>query len=196
VTRERLIRAARDTIAKKGFHRATLDEIASHAGLTKGAVYDNFASKDELFLAVVGVWARERSERFSWPSSRAGSLKARMRQLAEAIIADAAEAKHEAPMRAEFLLYTLTHEEMRRHVAKAGAESFAKTRERVLQFVAEDELPMPLDTFVVMLEALIPGLMFIRAQAPELVSDAALIAIFEFFSTRRDTGSPPRGARL
>jgi AcrR family transcriptional regulator len=32
---------------------ASLDEIAEEAGFTKGAVYANFASKDELFLAVL-----------------------------------------------------------------------------------------------------------------------------------------------
>jgi AcrR family transcriptional regulator len=185
LTRERLISAAREAIGEKGFHRATLDEIAARAGVTKGAVYDNFSSKDELFLAVVAAWTAQRSQRFSWPTVRKGSLKDRMRQLADAVLADAAEARLEAPMRAEFLLYTLTHEGIRRSIAKAGAQRFAALRERIVQFVAEDELPMPLDAFILMLEALIPGLMFIRAQAPELAGDAAIHAIFESFSAHQ-----------
>lgn len=108
-----------------------------------------------------------------------------MRELAEAVLADASEARLEAPMRAEFLLYTLTHEGIRRSIAKAGARRFAALRECILQFVMEDELPMPLDAFILMLEALIPGLMFIRAQGPELASDAAIVAIFEAFSAHR-----------
>ena len=63
-TRERLIAAAAETIAEKGFQAATLDEIAARAGLTKGAVYDNFDSKDQLFMAVVLQASRERMERF------------------------------------------------------------------------------------------------------------------------------------
>jgi AcrR family transcriptional regulator len=182
LTRARLIRAARDVIAEKGFHRVSLDEIAARAGLTKGAVYDNFKSKDELFLAVVAVWATERLQRFAWPVGREGSLQERMRRLADAVIADAAQSQSEAPMRAEFLLYTLTHEEVRRHIAKAATQRFAYMRERVLQFVAENELAVPLDTFIVMFEALVPGLMFIRSQGPELVGDETIIAIFESFA--------------
>jgi AcrR family transcriptional regulator len=182
VTRDRLIRAARTMIAERGFHRVSLDDIAAKAGLTKGAIYDNFHSKDELFLTVVAAWSTERIERFAWPSGRHGSLKERMRRLADAIIADAALAQHEAPMRAEFLLYTLTHEDMKRNVAKGAAQRFAYLRERVLQFVAEDELAVPVDTFVLMLEAIVPGLMFIRSQGPDLVTDQKIIAIFESFA--------------
>ena len=39
--------------ARRGFHAATVDEVADAAGYTKGAVYSNFANKDELFLALL-----------------------------------------------------------------------------------------------------------------------------------------------
>ena len=183
-TQERLIKAAREAIGEKGFHRATLDEIASRAGLTKGAIYDNFATKDELFLAAVITWTTERNQRFAWPQGFAGSLKARLRQLAEAIIADAPEAQLEAPMRAEFLLYALTHEEMRARLAAAWPMRVAKMRENLLKFVREDELSLPLDKFIVLLEALVPGLMYMRSQVPGIVSDEAIIAIFESLAGR------------
>ena len=38
--------------ARKGFPATTLDEIAEEAGLTKGAVYSNFESKEDLVRAV------------------------------------------------------------------------------------------------------------------------------------------------
>ena len=188
VTRERLIRAARDMITERGFHRVSLDAIAASAGLTKGAVYDNFHSKDELFLAVVGAWASERLQRFAWPTGRHGTLKERMRRLAEAVIADADAAQREAPMRAEFLLYTLTHEEIRRHMSGAAAGRLSYIRGRLLEVLAEDELAVPLDTFILMIEALVPGLMFIRSQGAELVTDQAIIAIFESFAAHRPRG--------
>lgn len=52
-TRERLLEAAAQVFARRGFVGASLDEIAEEAGFTKGAVYSNFASKDELFLTVL-----------------------------------------------------------------------------------------------------------------------------------------------
>jgi AcrR family transcriptional regulator len=184
-TRDRLIRAARDVIAERGFHRVSLDAIAARAGLTKGAIYDNFHSKDELFLAVVGAWSTERIQRFAWPSGRHGTLKERLRRLADAVIADAAASEKEAPMRAEFLLYTLTHAEIRRHMSGAAAQRLAFMRERLLEFIAEDELAVPLDTFILMLEALVPGLMFIRSQGAGLVRDESIITIFESFAAHQ-----------
>ena len=52
-TRERLIDAAAAVFAQSGFETATLDEVAAAAGYTKGAVYSNFASKTELFIALI-----------------------------------------------------------------------------------------------------------------------------------------------
>jgi AcrR family transcriptional regulator len=52
-TRQRLIEAAAIVFARRGFHGASIDEVADEAGYTKGAVYSNFGSKDELFLAVL-----------------------------------------------------------------------------------------------------------------------------------------------
>jgi AcrR family transcriptional regulator len=39
--------------ARRGFVAASLDEVAEEAGLTKGAVYSNFESKEDLFQAVL-----------------------------------------------------------------------------------------------------------------------------------------------
>ena len=43
VTRGRVLAAAAAVVAEKSFQRASLDEIAARAGLTKGAVYSSFA---------------------------------------------------------------------------------------------------------------------------------------------------------
>ena len=53
MTRQHLLDAAAIVFAREGFHGATLDEVAATAGFTKGAVYSNFKSKDELFLALL-----------------------------------------------------------------------------------------------------------------------------------------------
>src|SRR5438270_14084196 len=53
LTRTTLIDAAADVFAKRGFHFASLDEIAETAGFTRGAIYKNFENKEELFFAVI-----------------------------------------------------------------------------------------------------------------------------------------------
>jgi AcrR family transcriptional regulator len=53
MTRQHLLDAAAIVFTRNGFHGSTLDEVAATAGFTKGAVYSNFKSKDELFLALL-----------------------------------------------------------------------------------------------------------------------------------------------
>jgi len=53
MTRRHLLDAAAMVFAEKGFHGSTIDEVAKTAGFTKGAVYSNFTSKDDLFLALL-----------------------------------------------------------------------------------------------------------------------------------------------
>lgn len=53
VTRATLLDAAARVFADRGFHGATVDQVAEAAGLTKGAVYSNFESKEDLFLSVL-----------------------------------------------------------------------------------------------------------------------------------------------
>jgi AcrR family transcriptional regulator len=52
-SRERLLEAAAKVFAARGYQAASVDEIAAAAGLSKGAVYWNFSSKDELFHALL-----------------------------------------------------------------------------------------------------------------------------------------------
>jgi AcrR family transcriptional regulator len=51
-TRQELVSAAEACFVSRGFHASSVDEVAERAGYTKGAVYSNFASKEDLFFAV------------------------------------------------------------------------------------------------------------------------------------------------
>src|SRR6266540_2539404 len=52
-TRARLLAAAAEEFGRVGFERASIDSISLAAGFAKGTIYNYFASKEELFLAVV-----------------------------------------------------------------------------------------------------------------------------------------------
>lgn len=52
-TRARLLDAAADVFGRRGFHAASVEEVAEAAGFSKGAVYSNFEGKDDLFLALL-----------------------------------------------------------------------------------------------------------------------------------------------
>ena len=62
-TRQRIIASAATVFARKGYHGASLDQVAADAGLTKGAVYWHFQSKSDLFLALLDArFQRDMSE--------------------------------------------------------------------------------------------------------------------------------------
>ena len=52
-TRDRLLDAAADVFAEKGYDRAGVQEIARRAGLTTGAIYGRFTGKADLLQAAI-----------------------------------------------------------------------------------------------------------------------------------------------
>lgn len=59
-TQERLMDAAVVLFAHKGVLAATVEEICEQAGFTRGAFYSNFASKDDLCVAVLHRQAHQK----------------------------------------------------------------------------------------------------------------------------------------
>lgn len=53
LSREHVLDAAEEVFSRKGFHDATIKEIAEEAEFSVGAVYSFFENKDDLFLSVI-----------------------------------------------------------------------------------------------------------------------------------------------
>ncbi|MFC5678395.1 TetR/AcrR family transcriptional regulator [Aeromicrobium endophyticum] len=68
-TRERLLEATREVLAREGIQGASVEHICEQAGFTRGAFYSNFSSKDDLLLA---LYHRERDRMFD--SMRAATV--------------------------------------------------------------------------------------------------------------------------
>ena len=84
LTRERLLTAARVVFARAGFHGASVEEIASEAGYSTGALYSNFGGKEDLFLVLmqreIEAHAREIAEAVGARSSVAERAQGGARQ--------------------------------------------------------------------------------------------------------------------
>jgi AcrR family transcriptional regulator len=61
--RKRLLNAAMTVFSRKGFHKATVDEICRRANLGKGTVYQYFGNKKDLFLGIVDSFAADLGKR-------------------------------------------------------------------------------------------------------------------------------------
>ncbi|HWF20577.1 MAG TPA: TetR family transcriptional regulator, partial [Acidimicrobiales bacterium] len=70
-TRLALVESATDLFGAKGFTSTSLDEVAANARLTKGAIYHHFASKVDLFEAVLDHLVADSVEQMNEAASSA-----------------------------------------------------------------------------------------------------------------------------
>lgn len=62
--RTRLLEAARDVIRQKGFTATTVSDLCAAAGVTSGAFFHNFKSKEALGAAAADYWSQTTAELF------------------------------------------------------------------------------------------------------------------------------------
>ena len=96
-TRQKLYEAAVTLIAEQGFSATTVDEIAERAGVAKGTVYYNFASKSVLFEQLLAAESQSSEDdrlfnlrlafaRHLPPDARLGMLERRRAHLVERLV--------------------------------------------------------------------------------------------------------------
>jgi AcrR family transcriptional regulator len=186
-TRAALVKAASQLIAEEGYDRLSMDRVAARAGMTKGAIYGNFASKEDLVMEAFSEGVRPPP-----PLAPGGSLAEQFQVLAEDLIAQAPSARATATKLVAFQLYALTHEDMRMRVAKERAEIYRRLEAWARRVLPVDELPMSLAQFVRMLHALSNGLLVAYALAPDAISADVVRATFAALAGRPDPGKSPR----
>lgn len=183
-TRERLLEAAARVYAARGFAGATLDDVALEAGLTKGAVYGHFGSKDNLLVALMDEYvAREIGEQVAlfdrdettWKRPFVGS---------DRFMQELDEAPDAFRLLIEFWLAASRDPELRERFA-AG---FAALRQMFSEFCAKsavdaglDDLPQADANIANVSIALSLGLGIARVADPAHVSPALLGTALSIF---------------
>ena len=103
-TRGRLLRAAEASFARFGYDRTGVAEICEAAGVSKGAFYHHFSTKQDIFVALLNRWLagleRELVELRDRPGSVPDALLA-MTQTVQTVLDDAAG---RLPIYLEFLI--------------------------------------------------------------------------------------------
>jgi AcrR family transcriptional regulator len=172
-TRERLLAAARSVFARSGFHGASVEEIASKAGFSTGALYSNFDGKEDLFLVLmereIDEHAREISEAVRERASVAERATGGARQWMTMI-------QREPDLLLlfmEFWAYGVRDAEIRPKVAV----QFAHMREVLTKLIAESvrefdlELDIPAEQLAVAIDALADGIARQKLADPDVVPD-------------------------
>ena len=191
-TREHLLAAAAEVFAERGFHGASLDEVAAVAGFTKGAVYSNFKNKEDLFLALFKAnYDREMDAIRATLKDSAVPPEARISDFV-ALIRDqtASAGRNFNLLYQEFWLYAARNPEVRRELTRIddeGAQALAEILRAERERVGLEPLPSPLRTARIV-EVLFRGVAQLRVLEPEVADDEFLEAAIAFVA--RALGDP------
>jgi len=148
-TREALLDAATTVFAQRGFHGASLDEIAETAGYTRGAIYKYFADKEQLLHDVcVRLNERAFAEFDEVPSVRLAI--AEFDDPKEFIEHWRAFVERDAEFRivmSEFLLHALRNPQQRERAREFARFNRDQISAYLRHLAAEtgEELPLPID---------------------------------------------------
>jgi AcrR family transcriptional regulator len=172
-TRERLLRAARSVFARSGFHGASVEEIASEAGFSTGALYSNFSGKEDLFLVLmereIDEYAREIADAVRARASIAERATGGARQWMTMIERD----PEVLLLFMEFWAYAVRDARVRPKIAAR----FAQVRELLTTLIADGvrefdlELDIPAEQLAVAIDALADGIARQKLADPDAVPD-------------------------
>ena len=169
VTRERVLEAAGEVFAERGFHGASVEDICERAGFTRGAFYSNFSSKDDLVLELTRRHAEDLVERIRAASKREhASAEEVLRDVLAALADDSRSKERWVVLTTEFTLHAIRDAGARR----AWAAQQRLVRDELASVVDEAvarqglTLPMPTDVFVRVAMALTQGSLTQRLVEP------------------------------
>jgi AcrR family transcriptional regulator len=186
-TRDYLLRAAAKVFAERGFHGASLDEVAATAGFTKGAVYSNFKNKEDLFLALLEAHLDDEMGQLR-AILQASEIPPELR-LSDFVALIRGEHDELGDMRAlyqEFCLYALRNPEVRRKLAEFEAmvvDSVVRIigEERARQGVDSEDLE-PANHAARIVVALFRGIDMMSLIDEHAVDDALLQSVLAFIA--------------
>jgi len=146
-TREQLIAASARVFSRRGFHGTSLEAIAEEAGFSRGAVYYNFADKEQLFLELLDRRCAERARDIREVFGTGGDDIAGTAEQAQLAAREALEAMIGDPewraLYLEFLAHAARDKNFRRAFAQRTDEMRAALDEVVVEraaLVDEDAL--------------------------------------------------------
>ncbi len=176
-TRERVLEAASEVFAERGFPGATVEDICERAGFTRGAFYSNFSSKDDLVLELTRRHAEGLVDRIRSASKREhASAEEVVRDVLAALADDSRSKERWVVLTTEFTLHAIRDTEARR----AWAAQQRRVRDELAAVVDEAvgrqglTLPMPTDLFVRVAMALTQGSLTQRLVEPRSLAAGEL----------------------
>lgn len=172
-TRVALLRSATKVLAEKGLQGASISEIAEDAGFTKGAFYANFASKDELLLAVLDETFDRAVRDIEGAAGSSPDVEEQARGAGDAWLAQLAQQPAGGRLFLELMVHAMRDEAFR--LAWVERQRGLRARVTAIYEARAADLgldpPFPLARAAVMTSAMAHGVALARLVEPEAVDD-------------------------
>lgn len=168
--RRQLLDAAWRCIAREGYRDLTVDDVCADAGLSKGAFYSHFVSKEELLLGLIADDAAAIARVAEAPATlRLGPVQ-RIRKVTELMLMQGAEPAR-VQLRADVWGAVQTYPAIRAAITSVVAERQRVLRQWVEEAVAIGEMSIdfPPNALAALLLAISDGLrLALRARSPRV----------------------------
>ena len=138
-----LLAAARKVFLKRGYHGASVEQIADEAGFSTGVVYSQFGGKAELFLALLEARIAERAAGNSRAVEGLAGDQGIARLLEHAASTDRAEPEW-GLLVIEFRVHAARDPELGRRYADAHQRTLAGMEQAVTDLYQRTDEPPPL----------------------------------------------------
>jgi AcrR family transcriptional regulator len=170
-TRTELVDAAERLFTAQGFHATSLDAVAAEAGYTKGAVYSNFASKEDLFFAIYERRLEQRVAEFEAIFATAPTALDGLREAARTAAPRSDRSDGWLAVFFEFWAHVLRHEELRERFARLHSRIIDPLEAGLRKHAEEVGEPLPEDPrkLATVRYAMQLGLQLERLTQPELI---------------------------
>jgi AcrR family transcriptional regulator len=183
LTRGSLIEAAARAFPRGGYHGTSVEQIAEEAGFSKGAVYSNFESKEDLFLAVFTQYIRKNLAITEQRVSADRPIDDQARESARIYTSRADENREWRILFMEFWVAAARDPELRRKVAGHYAEFRSEVAELLQRRAREQGIPilLPPEQVATAAVALNEGFILQHFVDPERISEesyGSLLALF------------------
>lgn len=192
--REDIVRAARELFSSKGWQSTSMQEVASEAGISTGAVYRYFAGKEELLLAVFQRATDLMQEQFDNAAMQPTVLET-FREIGLGVLTDPECGNPQLQLEVS-LAGAYDREVWGQQQQAFTANTLARIEGLVEAAQARDEIGRDLNaaTLAQLLYVLVPGISALRLQSADEPDVAAMLDMVITLLSRSKEGSPPPNA--
>jgi AcrR family transcriptional regulator len=199
--RERILVAALRVFGERGFHHATMQDIVRESGLSVGAIYTYFKSKDELFLAICDITVDQTLASLAVRLPAGSSIADKM-AIAIGFFLDTVDAFTSIGGGTSFLVHAWAEAEQEPSVR----EMLVRRREQIVtvgrillqEGIARGELPgwIDVDALSTAYSALLDGLTLVGLEEGagyrRAETERRAVAVLELLIAAARTEAPPR----